>query len=73
MKAVLIVVGIAFLVLGGASLAGAKLPFKQSDEVAKVGNLSATVDREKTAPQWLAITGVLLGGVLVVGGALKRS
>ena len=67
------VIGIAFLVLGSASLAGAKLPFKQSDEVAKVGNLSATVDHQKSAPEWLAIAGVVIGGVLVLGGALKRS
>jgi uncharacterized membrane protein YphA (DoxX/SURF4 family) len=73
MKALLIVIGIAFLVLGGMSLAGGKLPFKQSDEVARVGDLSASVEHKKAVPEWLAIAGVVVGGVLVLGGALKRS
>jgi len=71
MKIALIIAGVIIAALGIASLTG-KLSYKQNEEVAKIGNFSATVQQEKSAPQWLSIAGIIIGGALVLGGALKK-
>lgn len=72
MKLSLIIAGVIIAALGIASVAG-KLSYKQNEEVAKIGDFSATVEKEKTAPQWLGIAGIVIGGILVLGGALKKN
>jgi hypothetical protein len=72
MKFTMIIIGVIVAALGIASVAG-KLHMKQDEEVAKVGSFSASVEKDKTAPQWLGISAIVIGGVLVLGGALKKS
>ena len=72
MRIGLIVIGIIIAALGIASVSG-KLSYTQNEEVAKIGNFSATVEQQKSAPQWLGIAGIVIGGVLVLGGALKKN
>jgi len=72
MKISLIIAGIIIAVLGLASVSG-KLTYKQNEEVAKIGDFSATVEKDKAAPQWLGIAGIVIGAALVLGGALKKS
>ncbi len=72
MKLSLIIVGVIVAALGIASVTG-KLSFQQKDEVAKIGDFSATVEKQKSAPQWLGIAAIVVGGVLVLGGALKKN
>ena len=71
MRMGLIIVGIIFAALGIAGYLG-KLNFNQDKEVLKVGDLSATVEQEKTVPQWIGGIAVLVGAGLVVAGAMRK-
>lgn len=71
MRMGLIVAGILIAALGIAAFLG-KLNFNQDKEVLKVGDLSATVQEEKTIPQWIGGIAVLVGAGLVVAGAMRK-
>jgi len=66
-----IVAGILVAALGIAAFLG-KLNFNHDKEVLKVGDLSATVQEEKTIPQWIGGIAVLVGAGLVVAGAMRK-
>lgn len=71
MRTGLILAGLILVAIGIAAFAG-KLNFSQDKEVLKIGDFSATVQQQKTVPQWLGGTGVLVGlGLIVVGAARK--
>jgi hypothetical protein len=72
MRIGLIIAGLLIAALGAASLMGL-LQYTQDKEVFKVGNFSAKVQQEQTAPQWAGIAGLVIGGVLVLGGVLKKN
>jgi hypothetical protein len=72
MRIGLIIAGIIVGVLGIASLSG-NLHFKQDKEVLRIGDLSAKTEETTSAPQWLGIAGIVIGGVLILGGALKKA
>jgi hypothetical protein len=71
MRIGLIVAGILIAALGIAGFLG-KLNFNHDKEVLKVGDLAATVQEEKTVPQWLGGIAVLVGAGLVVAGVAKK-
>jgi hypothetical protein len=71
MRIGLIVAGILVAALGIAGFLG-KLNFNHDKEVLKVGDLSATVQEEKTVPQWLGGIAVLVGAGLVVAGVARK-
>jgi hypothetical protein len=71
MRMGLIVAGIIIAALGIAGWLG-QLNFNHDKEVLKVGGLSATVQQEKTVPQWIGGIAVLVGAGLVVVGAMRR-
>ena len=71
MRMGLIVAGILVAAFGIAAFLG-KLNFNRDKEVLKVGDLSATVQEEKTVPQWLGGVAVLVGAGLVVVGAMRK-
>lgn len=71
MRIGLIVAGILLAALGIAGFLG-KLNFNHDKEVLKVGDLSATVQEEKTVPQWLGGIAVLVGAGLVVAGVARK-
>lgn len=72
MRIGLIIAGLLIAALGVGVLMG-KLQYTQNKEVLKIGDLSAKVQEQQTAPQWLGFAGLVLGGVLVLGGALRKS
>jgi len=72
MRIGLIIAGLLIAALGVGVLMG-KLQYTQNREVLKIGDLSAKVQEQQTAPQWLGIAGLVLGGVLVLGGALRKN
>jgi len=72
MRIGLIIAGLLIAALGVGVLMG-KLQYTQNREVLKIGDLSAKVQEQQTAPQWLGFAGLVLGGVLVLGGALRKS
>lgn len=71
MRILLIVAGIVIAALGAATLMG-KLNYEKKDEVAKIGGVSISASHDKSAPQWAGIAGLVIGGALVLGGALKK-
>ncbi len=72
MRIGLIIAGLLIAALGVGVLMG-KLQYTQNKEVLKIGDLSAKVQEQQPAPQWLGIAGLVLGGVLVLGGALRKN
>jgi hypothetical protein len=71
MRMGLIIAGIIIAALGIAAFTG-KLNFNKDKEVLKIGDLSATVQEEKTVPQWLGGVAVLVGVGFVVAGAMRK-
>ncbi|MBN8481392.1 MAG: hypothetical protein J0L88_07380 [Xanthomonadales bacterium] len=71
MRTGFIIVGILLVALGIAAFLG-KLDFTRDKEVLKVGDLSATVQQEKTVPQWAGGVGVLVGLGLIAAGAMRK-
>lgn len=71
MRMGLIIAGIIIAALGIAAFTG-KLNFSKDKEVLKIGDLSATVQEEKTVPQWLGGVAVLVGVGFVVAGAMRK-
>ena len=71
MRIGLIVCGVILAVLGVASVSG-NLHFKQDKEVLRVGDLSAKTEETKGVPQWAGIAALIVGGVLILGGALQK-
>lgn len=72
MRIGLIIAGLVLAGLGVGVLLG-KVQYTQKEDVLKVGNVfSAQVNEQKTVPQWAGILGLVVGGVLVLGGALRK-
>ncbi|HKE46453.1 MAG TPA: hypothetical protein VKB52_00185 [Rhodanobacteraceae bacterium] len=71
MRMGLVIAGILIAAFGIAAFLG-KLNFNRDKEVLKVGDLSATVQEEKTVPQWLGGVAVLVGAGLAVAGAMRK-
>ena len=70
MRIGMLVVGLALIVGGVAAWFGA-FQYTHEKEVAKIGSLSATVEQDKTVPQWVGAAAVLVGVVLVAVGARR--
>ena len=67
MKRFVIILGAILLILGVIGLVHPAFTYHQQEEVAKVGPIKATVDKEKTAqiPAAVSIT-LLIAGIMVV-------
>ncbi len=72
MRMGLIIAGIILIAVGAAAFTG-NLNFTKDKEVLKIGDLSATVQQEKTVPQWAGGLGALVGLGLVVAGAMRKN
>ncbi len=73
MRIGLILAGLILAGLGVAVLMG-KFQYTHQQEVVKIGNVfSANVAEKDPVPQWVGIAGLVAGGLLVLGGALKKS
>ena len=72
MRIGLIIAGLLIAALGVGVLMG-KLQYTQNKEVLKIGDLSAKVQEQQSVPQWLGFAGLILGGGLVLGGALRKN
>jgi hypothetical protein len=73
MRIGLIVAGLLIAALGVGVLMG-KFQYTENKEVLKVGDVfSAHVAEKQPVPQWAGIAGLVLGGVLVLGGFLRKS
>ena len=74
MKAPLMVLGIALLVLGVISLAYQGLTYTTREKVLEIGPIKATKETERTIPLPPVLGGIaLIGGVVMVVAAARRS
>ena len=71
MRYVLIVLGL-ILIGGGAAIWFGLISYPTEHETVKVGNLSATLTRERPIPQWLGGVTGLTGLIIVALGARYR-
>jgi hypothetical protein len=72
MRGVLIVIGL-ILIVGGVAAFFGKLDYPHDKEVAKIGNISATISQDKVVPPWAGGIAVLAGiGLIAAGGMRKR-
>lgn len=71
MRAGLIIAGIILLVAGIWVTLG-NGHYKQTNTVAQLGPAKIEATHEKAVPQWLGIAGIVLGGLLAVGGFVKK-
>ncbi len=71
MRGAMLVIGL-ILIIGGAAAFFGKLEYPHEKEVAKIGNLSATVSQDKTVPQWAGGIAALVGLGLVAAGAMRK-
>ncbi len=71
MRAVLIILGIVligagvWIILGNGS-------YKQTDTLLQVGSAKVTATHNKALPPWAGIAGIVVGGLLAIGGFVKR-
>jgi uncharacterized membrane protein HdeD (DUF308 family) len=73
MKAPLMVMGIALLVLGVISLAYQGLTYTTREKVLEIGPIKATKETERTIPLPPVLGGLaLVGGVVMVVAAARR-
>ena len=72
MRIGLIIAGLLIAGLGVGVLMG-KLQYTQDKELLRIGDMSAKVQQQQSAPQWLGYAGLVVGAVLVLGGAVRKS
>ncbi|MGH8157771.1 MAG: hypothetical protein ACREPQ_06600 [Rhodanobacter sp.] len=72
MRAGLIIVGIILLVAGIWVVSG-HATYQDTDTLLQVGSAKITATHDKGVPQWLGIAGIVVGGLLAVGGFIKKS
>ena len=73
MKAPLMILGIALLVLGVISLAYQGLTYTTREKVLEIGPIKATKETERTSPLPPVLGGLaLIGGVVIVVAAARR-
>jgi hypothetical protein len=71
MRAGLIIVGIILLVAGIWVVTG-HASYQDTDTLLQVGSAKITATHDKGVPQWVGIAGIVVGGLLAVGGFLKK-
>ncbi|TAM58113.1 MAG: hypothetical protein EPN49_13520 [Rhodanobacter sp.] len=72
MRAALIIAGIILLVAGIWIVAG-HASYQDTDTVLQVGTAKLTATQNKDIPRWLGIAGIVVGGLLAVGGFIKKN
>jgi hypothetical protein len=71
MRAVLIILGIALIAAGVWVVLG-NGSYKQTDTLLQVGPAKVTATHNKSLPPWAGIAGIVVGGLLAIGGFVKR-
>ncbi len=68
----LIIAGLIVAALGLGAVLG-KFEYQKTDTVLQVGDLKANVNHDSAVPQWAGILGLVVGGGLVLAGALRKN
>jgi hypothetical protein len=72
MRIGLIIAGVIIAALGIVALSGG-LHFKEDKEVLRIGDLSAKTEETHGVPQWAGIAALVIGAVLIGGGAMQKT
>jgi len=67
MRQVLIIVGLVLLVAGIWVVAG-NGSYHETETVVKIGSAALKTTHDKAIPQWVGISGIVVGAILVLGG-----
>jgi hypothetical protein len=67
MRQILIIVGLVLIVAGIWVVAGGGT-YHDTETVVKIGSTALKATHDKAIPQWLGISGIVVGAVLVLGG-----
>lgn len=71
MRIALIVIGVIVLALGIWVTSG-NATYPSTDTVVKIGSAQLNATHDKEVPQWLGIAGIVIGGLLIVGGIVRK-
>jgi hypothetical protein len=71
MRAILTIVGIALLV-GGLWVVFGHGSYSQTDTLIQLGSAKLTATHDKAVPQWMGISGIVVGALLVLGGLMSK-
>ncbi|OWT56188.1 hypothetical protein [Candidimonas nitroreducens] len=67
MRLILIIVGLVPLVAGIWVVAGSGT-YHDTETIVKLGSTALKATQDKAIPQWLGISGIVVGAILVLGG-----
>jgi hypothetical protein len=71
MRAILFIVGILLLV-GGLWVIFGHGGYTQTDTLLQIGSAKFTATHQKTIPEWVGISGIVVGVLLVLGGMFSK-
>jgi uncharacterized membrane protein YphA (DoxX/SURF4 family) len=71
MRAGLIIVGIILLVAGIWIVSG-HASYQDTDTLLQVGSAKITATHDKGVPQWVGISGIVVGGLMAVIGFISK-
>jgi uncharacterized membrane protein YphA (DoxX/SURF4 family) len=71
MRALLLILGIVLLI-GGLWVVFGHGSYTQTDTVFQVGSAKLTATHDKAVPEWLGISGIVVGALLALGGLFSK-
>jgi hypothetical protein len=71
MRAILIIVGLVLLA-GGLWVVFGHGSYSQTDTVFQLGSAKLTATHDKAVPEWLGISGIVVGALLALGGLFSK-
>ncbi|RDS80725.1 hypothetical protein [Dyella psychrodurans] len=71
MRAILTIVGIVLLV-GGLWVVFGHASYTQTDTLVQLGSAKLTATHDKAIPQWMGISGIVVGALLALGGLMSK-
>jgi hypothetical protein len=71
MRAILIILGLVLLV-GGLWVVFGHGSYTQTDTLLQVGSAKLTAKHDKAIPEWMGISGIVVGALLAVGGLFSK-
>lgn len=71
MRAILLILGLVLLV-GGLWVVFGHASYTQTDTLLQIGSAKFTATQDKAIPQWLGISGIVVGALLVLGGLFSK-
>jgi len=71
MRAILIVLGLVLLV-GGLWVVFGHGSYTQTDTLLQVGSAKLTAKHDKAIPEWMGISGIVVGALLAMGGLFSK-